>query len=606
MSGGNSGSAAAGQQIVAGLIALGASDFVVSPGSRSQALALSAAAAERQQLARLHTKIDERSGGFFALGIAKELGVPAPVITTSGTAVGNLLPAVMEAANARVPMLLLTADRPPELHGVRANQTVPQAGLFRDFARETFDFDVPCDFLIGDEVSRELARVLRRAWIASLGTPGGKPPGPVQLNIRLRDPLSAADQSVSAVLQQVKQLLAAEEENGGAEATAEPSGAGAAGVAESVAGAGDAAEAVESAELDTFVLADNRLTVAFAGSGAGAAAEQFAHEAGVPLLAEVVSGSRYGREAISCYKTLLEGELGEMIERVVVFGHPTLTRNIGQLLRRSDIEVVVVDPHRGERYNPGGTARFAAAATVAEDYDPGWLRQWLGAWVVADRELREARTTVHSPDLVAARATGYKERNRYARAELAVKREPVTRELLTDTVWRASWPHDRLVIAASRLVRTLDGIAAPRPVRVYANRGVAGIDGTIATALGIAAASQAAPDVTQAAGVTRVIIGDLALLHDVGSLLLGDDEELRVQIIVGNDAGGTIFDQLEVAETAHQADFERVMRTPQRVQFEQLAAAYGWQYELARNRGELEKLFTVPVTGPMIIEVPLA
>lgn len=582
MSGGNSGSAAAGQQIVAGLITLGASDFVVSPGSRSQALALSAAAAERQQLARLHTKIDERSGGFFALGIAKELGVPAPVITTSGTAVGNLLPAVMEAANARVPMLLLTADRPPELHGVRANQTVPQAGLFRDFARETFDFDVPCDFLIGDEVSRELARVLRRAWIASLGTPGGKPPGPVQLNIRLRDPLSAADQSVSAVLQQVKQLLAAEEENGGADAAGEPG------------------------ELDTFVLADNRLTVAFAGSGAGSAAEQFAHDAGVPLLAEVVSGSRYGREAISCYKTLLEGELGKMIERVVVFGHPTLTRNIGQLLRRSDIEVVVVDPHRGERYNPGGTARFAASATVAEDYDPGWLRQWLGAWVVADRELREARTTVHSPDLVAARATGYKERNRYARAELAVKREAVTRELLTDTVWRASWPHDRLVIAASRLVRTLDGIAAPRPVRVHANRGVAGIDGTIATALGIAAASQAAPDVTQAAGVTRVIIGDLALLHDVGSLLLGDDEELRVQIIVGNDAGGTIFDQLEVAETANQADFERVMRTPQRVQFEQLAAAYGWQYELARNRGELEKLFTVPVTGPMIIEVPLA
>lgn len=578
MSGGNSGSAAAGQQVVAGLIALGATDFVVSPGSRSQALALSAAAAERQELARLHTKIDERSGGFFALGIAKELGVPAPVITTSGTAVGNLLPAVMEAANARVPMLLLTADRPPELHGVRANQTVPQAGLFRDFARETFDFDVPCDFLIGDEVSRELARVLRRAWIASLGTPGGKPPGPVQLNIRLRDPLSAADQSVSAVLQQVKQLLAAEE-NGGAEATA---------------------------ELDTFVLADNRLTVAFAGSGAGAAAEQFAHDAGVPLLAEVVSGSRYGREAISCYKTLLEGELGEMIERVVVFGHPTLTRNIGQLLRRSDIEVVVVDPHRGERYNPGGTARFVSAATVSRDYSPGWLRQWLGAWVVADRELREARTTVHSPDLVAARATGYKERNRYARAELAVKREAVTRELLTDTVWRASWPHDRLVIAASRLVRTLDGIAAPRPVRVHANRGVAGIDGTIATALGIAAASQAAPDVTQAAGVTRVIIGDLALLHDVGSLLLGDGEELRVQIIVGNDAGGTIFDQLEVAETAHQADFERVMRTPQRVQFEQLAAAYGWQYELARNRGDLEKLFTVPVTGPMIIEVPLA
>lgn len=185
-----------------------------------------------------------------------------------------------------------------------------------------------------------------------------------------------------------------------------------------------------------------------------------------------------------------------------------------------------------------------------------------------------------------------------------MKRAPVTREVLVDTVWRATWPHDRLVIAASRLVRVLDKIAQPRPVRVYANRGVAGIDGTIATGIGVAFAQQNVENSALAAGTTRVITGDLAFLHDANSLQMVLPQQ-RIQIIVGNDRGGTIFRDLEVAKSADPAAFERVMLTPQSVDIASLAQAYGWAYERAQNRGELERLFTIPVTGPMIIEVPL-
>ena len=234
------------------------------------------------------------------------------------------------------------------------------------------------------------------------------------------------------------------------------------------------------------------------------------------------------------------------------------------------------------------------------------MRRWLGAWVVADRALREARSTVHEPNLEAARATGYKERNEYARAELAASKEPVTRELLAESLWRASWPHDRLVLAASRLVRVLDGLAAPRRVEVRSNRGLAGIDGTVATAFGVAAASQSEDQPTLGAGTTRVLIGDLALLHDAGSLLLPPGEtHPRMQLFVGNDGGGTIFDTLEAAQSANAEAFQRVMYTPQHADLEALSRAYGWQYRRVETRGELERLLTEQVTGPQLVEIPL-
>ena len=244
---------------------------------------------------------------------------------------------------------------------------------------------------------------------------------------------------------------------------------------------------------------------------------------------------------------------------------------------------------------------------MADGHDPRTHRRWLGAWVAPDRELQRERSTVHEPDLEAAKASGYKERNAFARTEVAARREPATREMLVENAWLGTWPHDRLVLASSRLVRVLDGLAPARKLTVHSNRGLAGIDGTIATALGIAVVSQADPDPKRSAGTTRVIIGDLALLHDAGSLLLPDEPEMRprIQLIVGNDGGGTIFAGLEVAGTASPEAFKRVMLTPQQVDLAALAQAYGWAYERAETRVELERVFTAPVTGPTIVEVPL-
>ncbi len=582
-------------ELLAELVRRGVRDVVVCPGSRSQALALAAAAAQEADALRLHVKLDERSAGFFALGVARETGMPAPVIVTSGTAVANLMPAVLEAHEGRVPMLLLTADRPEELRGIRSNQATRQADLFGHAARWSVDVPAP-EFAGGDLVRdglRDPAALAARGLAAALGAFGGGPAGPVQLNLSFRDPLSGAAG--------FERMIA----EGFAAAAAEAAEQGRAPSAPAM------QPDAQPAPDDSYVHSGDSLAVVIAGAGAGSEAEEFARAAGLPLLAEVVSGARFGREAIAGYATLIDDpQIGGLAERAIVFGHPTLTRQIPRLLRRDDVDVIVVDPHHAsgaEYVDPSRDARVVSAARVAPDHDPRALRRWLGAWVVADRALQRDRTTVHEPDLEAALAPGYKERNAYARSEVATMREPISREMLAESVWRGTWPHDRLVIAASRLVRVLDALAPARRVSVHANRGLAGIDGTVATALGIAVASQVAEDPARAAGTTRVLIGDLALLHDAGSLLLLEGERRpRLQLFVANDGGGTIFDGLEVAESADPDAFARVMRTPQRADIGALAAAYRWEYRRVETRSELERLLTEPVAGPTIIEVPLA
>ncbi len=594
-------------ELLGELIRAGVRDVVVCPGSRSQALSLAAAAAERAGAISLHVRVDERSAGFFALGIARESGVPAPVIVTSGSAVGNLLPSVLEAHEARVPMLVLSADRPAELRGIRSNQTTQQAGVLGAATRLALDV-APPEFTAAGDLSRDgdrdPQRLAARALSAATGFWGSSPAGPVHLNLAFREPLSGThgfDSMIAAGFVAARAEADAQREAGSLSLVS----AGARHV-ELDSGARVQAHPGFSDD-ETYIHADDALTVVLAGADAGAAAEAFAHAAGAPLLAEVVSGARFGREAVAAYATLIDDpEVGALTERVVVFGHPTLTRPAAALLLRDDVEVIVVDPHAGpgvEHVNPGRRARVVRHARVAPEYAPRTLHRWLGAWVLADRQLQADRSTLHAPDLGAATATGYKERNAYARSEVAAMREPISRELLVESVWRGTWPHDRLVLAASRLVRVLDGLAPGRRVAVHANRGLAGIDGTVATALGIAAASQAEAG---SAGTTRVLLGDLALLHDAGSLLVPAAEaRLRVQVFVGNDGGGTIFDGLEVAEHTDRALFDRVLLTPHSVNLAALAEAYGWEYRKLETRSELERFLTEPVTGPTLIEVPL-
>ena len=532
------------------LIRRGVRDVVLSPGSRSQALALAAAQFERAGLVRLRVRIDERSAGFLAIGLAVESRTPVAIITTSGTAVAELHPAVLEAAHAGVPLVLLTADRPEELRGIGANQTTAQAGIFGVAAR-SLDIAAPLDGADHDADAVALVEDV----LSQLD-------GPVHVNMAFREPLSATTRLPDL----------------------EP---------------GSWVDRVLERGIDIPIRPG---TVVIAGSGAGAGAEAAARALGAPLLAEVASGARFGPNLVAAYRELLStGNFGDRVERAIVFGHPTLSREVPALIERDGVETIVVRSPGVEDYNPGHAVQtFVDAVQIADDPDAVEVaRSWVGRWVHASRQLLEQDEPLGAgPD-----TPDYAERAAFAREQLAEQRQPVSRRMLVEAVWRASWPHDRLVLGASRLIRELDKVAPGKRIPVHANRGLAGIDGTIATATGIALASQSDDDAQP--GVTRVLLGDLALLHDAGSLLAGDGEPRpRMQVIVGNDGGGTIFDGLEVAATADAALVDRVLLTPQTVDLAALAAAYGWEYRRISTRGELDPALS-PSAGRVLIEVPL-
>ncbi|MBX9472425.1 2-succinyl-5-enolpyruvyl-6-hydroxy-3-cyclohexene-1-carboxylic-acid synthase [Microcella sp.] len=546
-------SAAAGA-LLDELVRRGVADIVLSPGSRSQALALTAAALARTGAVSLHVRIDERVAGFTALGLAVESGRPVAIICTSGTAVANLHPAVLEAHHSGVGIIVLSADRPAELRGIGANQTTQQPGIFGDLVRA--DWDVPAPTGAPGELddARELAVLAVRASLD----------GPVHVNLAYREPLSGPI-SIDTGL-----------------ALGEP----------------PVSDAVAATVLD---LHPDDATVVIAGHGAGPRAEQLAVDLGAPLIAEVSSGARFGRHAVVAYRDVLRGPHGEAVGRAIVLGHPTLSREVPQLLERGDVDVIVVRTPGVEDYNPGRRARVVDDVRVLGTPDPAVVRRWVGGWVSMSRAVLESDAPDDpAPDLSLAVSSDRGVRAAFAQAELAVLRAPIDRRMLARALWASTWPHDRLVLAASRLIRVADAIVPGKAIRVHANRGLAGIDGTISTATGIALA--AARD--GSTGTTRVLAGDLAVLHDAGALLVPLPEGIRLHVIVGNDGGGTIFDALEVAQTADPDDFATVMRTPHRADFASLAAAGGWAYRRATTRAELDDALTAP-ESLLLVEVPL-
>lgn len=550
-------------ELLARLVELGVEHVVLSPGSRSQALALAATALEERGDISLHVRVDERVGGFLGLGIGIETRKPAAVITTSGTAVANLHPAVLEAHHAGVPLILLTADRPEEARGIASNQTTDQRDLFGNAVRLNVDEPAPVP---GATTTRRAAELAQQAWQAATDAHA---PGPVHLNLSFREPLSSPAQ--------IRELTRTEQ----------------------------SFSSVRPAV--SLELARGPRTLVIAGADAGPGAEELAHEGGWPLIAEVSSGSRYGRNLVACYREMLNiDELSEQIERIVVFGHPTLSREIPRLIgdTTTGIETIVVRGPGAEGFNPGhNVASFADEVSVASgEADMGWL----GLWMRTSRALQaeydqhlaeEVGGALTPPDIEASQSNNVDEMRAFAKAELAASRTPLTRELLVDALWRVTWPHDRLVFAASRLVRAADAHVGGKKITVFANRGLAGIDGTIATGTGVALASGL---------LTRVVVGDLAAVHDAGALALGLGEtKPRIQVIVGNDHGGTIFDNLEVAQSAPEAHMTRAFRTEQQVDFEKLAQAYGWNYLQVSTVGELERALTGVGDGPELVEVTL-
>ncbi|WP_292823604.1 2-succinyl-5-enolpyruvyl-6-hydroxy-3-cyclohexene-1-carboxylic-acid synthase [Microbacterium sp.] len=583
--------------LLGALVDLGIRHIVLSPGSRSQALALVAAELETRGAVRLHVRIDERVAGFTALGIGRETRMPAVVVCTSGTAAANLLPAALEAHHAGVPLLLLTADRPPELRGVGANQTTRQPGMFTPSTRLEADLPVPeaTDPEGDGEQSLMLRQVAADAVEAALGA-GTRAPGPVHLNLPLREPLGG-DIPAWLGVPTAELTVAADVDPDAApiEETTEEDASGA--LYQGGGGIGEA-DLPTAPDALPYVLVRGPRTVVIAGADAGPDAETLAHLGGWPLIAEIVSGARFGRNLVHGYRALLaDPQLGGRVERAIVLGHPTLSRESTVLLTAPEVEVLAVRGP-GEPLNlNGATIAIDAIAVGPGEAD----REWLGAWLQASRAA-SVDLSPPAPDADALASAVPAERLGAIKTELAAIRAPLDRAALVDAVWRATWPHDRLMFGSSRLVRVADAVLGGKKVPVHSNRGLAGIDGTIATATGIALASQT----DDRPGITRVLLGDLALLHDVGAMLLPPaEDEPRIQVIVGNDGGGTIFDGLEVAAVAPAAAMDRVLYTPHTTRLEHLALAYGWEYTRVTTRAALDQALTAPAGGRQLIEVPL-
>jgi 2-succinyl-5-enolpyruvyl-6-hydroxy-3-cyclohexene-1-carboxylate synthase len=584
----------AARVLLQALAYLGVRDVVLAPGSRSAPLAYALADAARPDGDRppgapaltLHVRIDERSAGFLALGLAKAADAlgetrPVAVVTTSGTAVANLHPAVLEASHAGLPLVLLTADRPHELRGTGANQTTDQVGIFGSAVR--FAADVPAPTGRPGE-DRDLRHVVSRAVAAALGSRTSAP-GPVHLDLAYREPLvpgAAPWPDPSRVgLVEVTRRGSTVMEDPAQWLSAQATAVLRAETAES--GAGTRRSRGPSGTID------DTPTVVVAGDGAGRDARRIAEANGWPLLAEPSSGALGGPNAIGAYRLLLaRTELGGRVRRAVVLGRPTLSRPVSALLARDDVEVLVI-ASRGADWPDAGRAAAQVLAEVpprlvgrygdAVGAGPG---EWLAAWRVAGRSALAALDGVLDSGTSAAPS----------RAGLRV-----TGPLLAREVARATVAGDVLVVGSSNPVRDLDLVARwDEPPLVLANRGLAGIDGTLSTAIGVALAM---PERR-----VRALVGDLTFLHDAGGLLrVSLEAAADLQIVVANDDGGSIFATLEPGAPERADVFERVFATPHGADLAALCAAYGVRHTRVSDVEDLAPALAAPGQGVSVVEV---
>ena len=455
------------RSVVSALIADGVREVVLAPGSRNAPLAFAAYDAAAAGLLRLHTRIDERTAGFLALGLSKG-GSRAAVMCTSGTAVANLHPAVLEAHHAAVPLVVVTADRPLRLRATDANQTTDQVGIFGPLV-PTLDVDAP------------------GLWPLT---------GVVHLNVQLDDPLMPEGRWTPEVR--------------GPEIT-------------------DEGNEGSYGQRSATELPLGPRTVVVAGDDAGQRARSLADRAGWPLLAEPSSGARTG-PALRTYRLLLDTELAERVERVVVFGHPTLSRPVQRLLSRDGIEVLDADPTWTRPY----AVTPITDPVVDGTDDPAWL----AAWQEADGSVsRQLDALVDGAGFTAYHVAG--------------------------AVSRALPPGGHLVVGASNPIRDLDLMATAYDVgsrrKVIANRGLSGIDGTVSTAIGASLARKAESR-------NLALMGDVTFLHDTTGLVIGPKEPRPdLTIVVANDDGGSIFATLEQGAEVYAHAYERLFGTPHHV-----------------------------------------
>ena len=560
------------RSLVAALLAEGVREVVLCPGSRSAPLAEALADAADAGRLRLRVVLDERSAGFIALGAARAHALNghsrcAAVVTTSGTAVSNLHPAVSEADAAGTPLLVISADRPHELVGTGASQTTEQTGLFAPALR--LGVDLPADLaadLGGHAADAAIAGQVRRAVAAATGTLS-QDPGPVQINARFRPPLTVEGAVPSVPAPPFPPMVPAAR------------AAVLAGTPE--AGAGQPAGSGSLAQGRGIVVAGDT-----AHPSVGTLARSLAEHLNWPLLAEPTSQARSGPQALSRYAELLGTPAGRALaqqaEHLLVLGHPSLSRSITALLGREDLDITVLT-ERARWTDVSGRARRVVPMD-GPDHEPADAAALRSARLVASLGLESADTA-------------WTDSWRQAVADLPEPDHSSSADALARAVWEASQAPGAptLLLGSSMTVRRLDRLAQPGAAapKAVANRGLAGIDGTIATGIGLWMAS---------GEPVRAVMGDLAFLHDAMSLNRGvREEEADLQVIVVDDGGGAIFSHLEYARTTPAGRFERLFTAPQRADIAALAAALGARVQVPHDVEALRGLLAEPVDGVSVV-----
>lgn len=546
------------------LVRCGVRHAVLCPGSRSAPLAYALHEAERARRLTLHVRVDERSAGFLALGLAKLTRVPAVVVTTSGTAVANLHPAVLEAHHGVVPLVVLSADRPVELRGTGANQTTTQPGLYAGAVRWSRDLAAP----VREVGEVERWRVAARDAVShAVGADPSGEPGPAHLNVQLREPLvptQGADWPESLT------------------ASGHPV---------------PVAERVPDDERLTAAAEFAREPRTLVVVGDLPDPEQFgrvlawARSHGWPVVAEPFG--THPRDGVTPHAPLVLASDSwldaHLPSRVVAVGRLTLSRPVAALLRRPGVRLEVVRTHRWIESAPtvarvwepevldvlGGHA--AGATTSSSDL------RWAAAWADAGRAVGAV--------LPAGSPAGGGEQDPGADGMRSID--------VADVLWREIPSGATLFVGPSNSVRDLDLTAGgrDRALTVVANRGLAGIDGCVSTASGIALAGP---------GPTYAWMGDLTFLHDANGLLVGPLEQRPdLTLVVTNDDGGGIFTLLEPGEPERAADFERLFGTPTGTDLAALCAAHGVAHERVTTAQQLAVAVSRRPRGLTVVEVPV-
>ena len=616
--------------VVAALVEAGVKRVVISPGSRNAPLTYALADAAQAGYLQLRVVVDERSAAFVALGASRSdwlhegLARPAVAVMTSGSAVANAHPAVVEADAAGVPLIILSADRPHALVNTGASQTTVQTGIFGAATRYQAD--------LGDtNASGAVANQVRRAVAAASGRLS-LDPGPVHLNVRLAPPLAPTAPWQVPHLEPKTHWLRArkplEEQLNGVTVSQVGCRLG-----------------LDPARRGVIVVGDND------DAELAHYAAALAHAWGWPLLAEPTSLVRTNANAVAAYSALLAcgdgsvggdgAQLSQEIEQLLVIGHPTLTRPISALLAREDIyQVVLTNRARwsdvsgqaayvttleqalsslnipgggagaeaGADADAGGDASASAAAGAGADADAGGDASasaaagagvgvsknapsplWLQRWLQAGQQQLNAISVTKAAQMA---LTTWQATSQY-------KSHSQSTAIHSDSLENSV----TLMAASSMTIRYLDaGLPAGKQLKkmpgpVVANRGLAGIDGTISTAVGLAWAS---------GQPVRVIIGDLAAAHDLTGLVKAVTEtEVDLQVIVLDDHGGKIFSGLEYGASELSNYFPRFFTTAQQVDFAQAAAAFGAHVSVIDDVDGLQSLLSKTIAGRSLVHVKL-